>query len=757
MGLIGSALRSITGGRASSKRWTPAEVRELIAQGKLAEASAAAKTLVEDVSDRHVQTLCLQGEIAFHDRRDEEALELFRAAAAEAPGSSEAHYGLSLVLHARKEIEAALTHAQFAANNGTQPALYAQLGLCHLQLGNYLQAGDALSRATRLDPSDKYAWNNLGIVLQVRGELQGARAAFERAVALDPGFEQAKQNARLLASDHQSLEAELPSEPRKRLAVDELPACGELLQVRALADRGQWRAAIDACENLLTTRPDDLAVAVEMYELYRASGDAQSGLDVLEAFRVRHPDDLQIKKLLGRALVHVQEYKLAKPFVAAALERLPDDVPLLLAMAEIRSEQRRYVDAGALYERAYALQPSIQTKGLLADAWVNGCRYTEALALIEEIIDEDPESAKQLVGPHVHALTYLGRHDQALPMLDAAIDANPNEPARRFPRAMIHLLNERYAEGWDDYAYRQLASTPHLRVLPFPRWRGEPLAGRTILVLAEQGLGDQVMFASCLPDLLALRPARTIVEAVERVAPTINRSFPSCEIIATNQGNAFTWVTQLGNVDYFAAMGDLPRYFRRDRAAFPGHRGYLQASAERVAHWTRELAGLGPQPKIGISWRGGTEITRQSVRTMAPTDLVPLTESCDAAFVCLQYGDVGNDLAEAAASGLDLHYWPEAIKDLDEFAALISALDLVITVCNTTVHYAGALGRPVWVMAPHVPEWRYGLHFDSMPWYPSSRVFRQPHAGDWPAVIQRVSQEMSSWQAASALPPPDLS
>ncbi len=725
----------------------------MITHGKLAEASAAAKMLRDDTPDRQVQTLCLQGEIAFHERRDEEALKLFRAAAAEAPGFSEAHYGLSLVLYAQKQFETALSHAQFAVNNGTQSALYAQLGLCQLQLGNYVQADDALSRATRLDPSNKYAWNNLGIVLQVMGEPQSARAAFERAAVLDPQFEHAKENARLLAGDHQSVEPESPNKPRKRLAVDELAACDDLLHVRALTDRGQFPAAIDACENLLAERPDDVAVAVEMYELYRDSGDTQSGLDVLEAFRVRHPDDLQIMALLGRALVHVQEFKLAKPLVAEALERLPGDVPLLLAMAEIRSEQRRYVDAGALYERAYKLQPTIQTKGLLADAWVNGCRYEEAHALIEEIIAEEPESAKQLVGPRVHALTYLGRHDEVLPMLNDAIDKHPNEPARRFPRAMIHLLNERFAEGWDDYAFRQLASTPHLRVLPFPRWGGEPLAGKTILVLAEQGLGDQVMFASCLPDLLALEPSRTIVEVVERVAPTVMRSFPTCQVIATNQGNDFTWVTQLGDVDYFAAMGDLPRYFRRERAAFPEHRGYLQASVERVAHWTRQMSALGPQPKIGISWRGGTEITRQSVRTMALNDLMPLAQACDAAFVCLQYGDVGSDVADAAAAGLKAHYWPEAIKDLDDFAALISTLDLVITVCNTTVHYAGALGRPVWVMAPHVPEWRYGLHFDSMPWYPSSRMFRQPRAGDWPAVIRRVSQEMSSWVAARASSP----
>ncbi|NJN00263.1 MAG: glycosyltransferase family 9 protein [Aquincola sp.] len=127
------------------------------------------------------------------------------------------------------------------------------------------------------------------------------------------------------------------------------------------------------------------------------------------------------------------------------------------------------------------------------------------------------------------------------------------------------------------------------------------------------------------------------------------------------------------------------------------------------------------------------------------TALQSLMTVREATWVNLQYGDVTADLEQAAASGMTLLHWPAAIADLDEFAALISALDLVITVCNTTVHYAGALGKPVWVMTPKVPEWRYGLTFESMPWYPSSRLFRQTEAGDWVSVLDRIGTELSGW------------
>ncbi len=148
------------------------------------------------------------------------------------------------------------------------------------------------------------------------------------------------------------------------------------------------------------------------------------------------------------------------------------------------------------------------------------------------------------------------------------------------------------------------------------------------------------MFASCLPDLLTLGPARTIVEVVDRVAPTIERSFPMCEVIATKQDNAFAWVTELGAVDYFVAMGDLPRYVRRERSRLSAASRLPSASAERVAHWQNELAVLGRRPKIGISWRGGTEVTRQGLANDGNQRFVPIGQACNADLVCLQYGDV---------------------------------------------------------------------------------------------------------------------
>lgn len=743
MGLLKTLVRSLQG-RQAHRRWSAAELRARLRRGDVDDAEAALDQLADDTPQRDVVLQCLRGELAFFRRQDDEAERCFRAVLAAAPSSPDAHLGLSLVLHSRGDIGEAVKHAQFAAHTATSLApAWAQLGLCNLELGNFVVAGDALERATHLDADDKHAWFNFAITMQASAELDRARTGLLRVLALDPRHAQAQEALQQL--EREMREAKPP--------VKAAAAVSDALRpIRALREAGQMDAAIEACERLSAERPDDGTVIVELHRLYRDAGDPRSGIDALQAFHARHPDDAAAAAALGCALVWAHDHATAQPLLVTALERCPDDTALLTAMAEVHTEFKRFGEAAALLRRATAIDPTVERKGMLANALIKVHAYEEAGALYDEIVAERPSLAGMLEGIRVYSLMYLGQQDEALRMIDAAILDNPNEPKRRFPRANILLQNERYAEGWDDYALRHLASAEHQRLLAMPEWHGEPLAGKSILVLAEQGLGDQIMFASCIPDLLRLGPARVVVETIDRVAPTLARSFPTCDVIVTRQDTDFGWVAGLGQIDLHVHMGDLPRFFRRSRDAFPDHGGYLAADPARVAHWHATLAagiraGLPRRPRIGLTWRGGLDSTRKALRTVDVTRLAPLMASADADWVCLQYGDVAADLERSAAAGAPLRYWRESIADLDDFTALVSALDLVITVCNTTVHYAGGLARPVWVMAPKVPEWRYGLHFQSMPWYPSSRVFRQPEHGDWDGVFSAVEAALRPWMA----------
>jgi tetratricopeptide (TPR) repeat protein len=719
------------------------EVRDLIQKGDLTAAAAATEALFPDTPQIELTRLCLRGEVAFRQHQDDAAEAHFREALSQAPGLLSAHYGLSLVKLARGAIDEALRHALFAATQGNEARFAAQLGLCQLEARNFGAAADALSRATRQDAADWSSWNNLGIARRAQGDAEGACEAFRRALEIDPQFDRARDN---LAQ----LEAEIATTPTADAVsgvadiTAAAPADDALAPIRRLAEQGASAQALEAAERFCMDHPDDGAAVVLLAERHTERGDAQSAMDVLRIFLTRHADCFEVRRAFAVAMVRERLHKPAFTLLTKLLQDHPDDEALLFGMASVRNERGEVDMAGELFERIYALNPTLNNKANLATSCAARCDYTRALTLASEMIADEPRSAHALVSVRVDALTNLGMHEEALPLLDAAIAANPRDATRRFLRSQIHLLNERFGLGWDDYAMRQISMARHLRTLALPEWKGEMLEGRRIVVLCEQGLGDQVMFASCLPDLLELKPARVVVEAVQRVAPTLARSFPQCEVVPSKQDAAMDWLRDLGDLDCYVAMGDLPRMFRREAADFPSRAGYLVADRQRVDHWRKVLSALGRRPKIGVSWRGGTQATRRVLRTMSVTDLLGAFDAVDVDLVCLQYGDVASDLHEVKRTGIDLHYWPEAIEDLDEFAALISALDLVITVCNTTVHYAGALARPVWVMAPRIPEWRYGLHSRTLPWYPTSVMYRQASDREWGDVLDAIRRDLAT-------------
>jgi hypothetical protein len=197
-------------------------------------------------------------------------------------------------------------------------------------------------------------------------------------------------------------------------------------------------------------------------------------------------------------------------------------------------------------------------------------------------------------------------------------------------------------------------------------------------------------------------------------------------------------------IDWHIPLGSLPRLLRRSAGDFPRHSGYLAADPARIEYWRGRLAALGPGTKLGLSWRGGTVRTGWHRRSIALKQLAPLFASAGAHWVSLQYTDCGREISEFSAStGNVLNHWQEAIDDYDETAALVCALDGVVSVCTSLVHLAGALDRPVWVMAPAVPEWRYGIAGEEIPWYPSVRVLRQREPGEWDDVVAETAARIA--------------
>ncbi|MGB3936709.1 MAG: glycosyltransferase, partial [Burkholderiales bacterium] len=223
------------------------------------------------------------------------------------------------------------------------------------------------------------------------------------------------------------------------------------------------------------------------------------------------------------------------------------------------------------------------------------------------------------------------------------------------------------------------------------------------------------------------------------------RSFARASVHGGAQTGPADWLAAAGPLDVAIPAGSLPKFLRRTPADFPRHAGYLQAAPERVRAWRERLDALGPGPKIGLSWRGGVPQTGRGSRSLDLAELLPVLRLPGLTFVSLQYGHPGDALAALRAQhGIAVQHWQEAIDDYEETAALACALDLTLSVCTALVDLAGALGRPVWVLAPVRTDFRYGLTGEAMPWYPSARVFRQARYGDWQPVVAAAAAALAA-------------
>lgn len=693
----------------------------------------------QDTGLAEPKRLALIGELRYHQQRHEEAERLCLDSARMDPSLAEPHYVLSLIYYDAGRFEDAVTHAQYARNRAPGNArILAQLGLCCIAIQNYGHAREVLRQAVLLDPENVPALNNLGIALHAMNEPSDALYYFSRALALKPDYGPTRDNLRTLFgveayASHYDIEANV------------IETRIEGMEALASALLAEDTRSIEQLEAEFESQPENVDAAVRLVEKLIKALNLEAARDVLNIALAHHPDAAPLLSLTGRIAHMLGRLQHARSYYEKALELEPTRIEALVGLGQVLRDLDMHEDALKPLQTAVAIEENPTTLTQLAFAQVNACLYEDALATCARVDEAYPNLSPFLNASRAVCHAYLGHFDKALEYLDQAQRIEATNPSFATFKGMIHLLHEEYAEGWEGYRYRILNDAQHMRLLPYPVWHGEDLTDKTILVLAEQGLGDQVMFASCLPDLLAMRPKQVVLEANVRVAKTLARSFPTIKVFSSGQ-QGFDWLPKELQPDFYVPIADLPRHFRRDKEAFPEHDGYLVADPERVAHWKARLDAVSDKPKIGFSWRGGVQTTRRAVRSLKLETMANLLSDPRFLFVNLQYGPVQEELASFSAThGLQVVDWPEGISDLDEFAALISALDLIITVCNTTVHFAGALGRPCWVLTPYIPEWRYGIDSPRMRWYPSTRMFRQATPNDWPGVLHEVGNALDVW------------
>jgi Tfp pilus assembly protein PilF len=322
------------------------------------------------------------------------------------------------------------------------------------------------------------------------------------------------------------------------------------------------------------------------------------------------------------------------------------------------------------------------------------------------------------------ALTELGRHAEALEACTRLLAIAPDFPPAHRHAAHAALMLGDYARGWREYEWRWRdpeASVFHRR-LAAPRWTGtQDLAGRTLLLHAEQGLGDAIQFSRFVP-LVAGRTGRIVLEAPASLLPLF-RGLPGVDACVAAG-------SPLPPHDFHTALMSLPAILGTTRENIPADVPYLRADPDRIADWQ---AWLGPARglRIGLAWSGSPTNVHDRKRS------VPLAALATLAGEKIELVAVQNDLRladQAAARDIGIRLTAERLSDFGETAALMSNLDLVISVCSSPAHLAGALGRPVWVMLRWSADWRWLAGRTDSPWYPTARLFRQPQEGDWESV-----------------------
>jgi tetratricopeptide (TPR) repeat protein len=314
---------------------------------------------------------------------------------------------------------------------------------------------------------------------------------------------------------------------------------------------------------------------------------------------------------------------------------------------------------------------------------------------------------------------------------DRGLRIDPENAALRYQRAEVMLQSGAWEEGWREYRWRWRRETP--RPFPHPIWDGEDLlAGGKLLVWGEQGIGDEIMFAAGLRDLVR-RGIPCVLECDPRLVSLFARSFPEIEIVAYRDRPAEALLD--GGITAQIAIGDLPH-------RLSGARPYLKPDQTAVAGFR---AKHGSPLTIGLSWWTAASTMRSiPLQALASALLASFPEKDAVRLVSLQYGAVAEELAEAVRQGLAVHDDDglDRTNDIDGLAALVGAMDLVVSIDNSTLHMAGALGVPTWGLLPYAAEWRWMLGREDTPWYPAVRLFRQPWAGGWSAVLGRLSEAL---------------
>jgi tetratricopeptide (TPR) repeat protein len=503
--------------------------------------------------------------------------------------------------------------------------------------------------------------------------------------------------------------------------------------------RGKPGEAFRLMAAAVKARPDSVDAHVHLGHVLRAlkrDADALASYDKALAFEPHNVDALG-----SRADVLLALYRPAEAL--GCLDRILAAAP---AHAEARAQRGvalarlgRQDEALAAFDAALRAGPNpivAFNRGLTLAALG---RDAEAVEAYDRTLAAIPNHAAALSSRGV-ALQALNRHAEALESFERAVALAPDYADAHFNRSLALLAVGDYRAGQAEYEWRwKRSGSAGLRQnFGRPLWLGEtPLPGKTLLLHAEQGLGDTIQFARYLPRLAA-GGAKVILEVHPELKALLTRLAGGATVIAFGEARP--------PFDLHCPLGSLPLALKTEPASVPADIPYLAADPARVERWRPRLAALG-SPRVAIVWAGNAAHANDRNRSLPLAKLAPLWAGGHARFVSLQR-DLRAGEAEALAAAPVLHLGRE-LADFDDTAGVLACCDLVIAVDTSVAHLAGALGRPLWVLLPFSADWRWTRDAGRSPWYPSARLYREPRPADWDDVVVRVARDLADmdWTA----------
>ena len=428
---------------------------------------------------------------------------------------------------------------------------------------------------------------------------------------------------------------------------------------------------------------------------------------------------------LGRAEESLEQFR-------ELLARVPDHGEAHLNSGIAHAALGSMEEAIAEFDRALSIAPGHPVAHYNRGVALHELgRYADAIDAHDSVLATAPEHPGAWLN-RGRALAALKRFEDALASYGKAKAIQKDNPDIHFMESLALLTVGDYRRGFEEYEARwRRSGMPEQKSRGRPLWRGDyPLNRKTVLLHAEQGLGDTIQFARYVPQLAATG-ANVILEVQPELTALLSRLEGAKTVIAHGAATPA--------YDVHCPLGSMPLALRTEPSNIPAPIPYLSADDGRLAKWTTRLGAL-VRPRIAIAWSGNASHLNDRNRSMPFARLAPLLSS-PARFISIQRELRAEDEAALAAEQRVTHVGGE-LNDFDDTAAVIALCDLVIAVDTAVVHLAGAMGRAVWVMLPFAPDWRWTLDGDSTPWYPTARLFRQTSLGDWEGVVARVAAEL---------------